>query len=325
VPATVAPSPPDPTKQPSMPVFVFGALRSGTTVFRLMLNSHDRIRNPGETDFLFDYLVRDTTHPTGWRYRKDDMAENRIFRAAHLHLPAESDGLDLLHGLLRQLAGEDGQISTLNIHRNIHLLVEVLPEVRIIHMLRDPRDVARSSIGMGWAGTLYHGVDHWIRTETEWERVVDRFSPGQVLEIRYEALFSDIENNLRRVCDFLRIPFSAGMLRYHEHSSYSPPDSTLINQWRRKSSPAEISLVEGKAGHLMRARGYEPTGPGTRPGTVKTLGLALSNKFKVWRFSADRYGWPLVLAEKVTRRIGLRRLNQRFRRRIQDLSLPYLK
>ena len=28
------------------PVFVFGALRSGTTVFRLMLDAHGEIRNP---------------------------------------------------------------------------------------------------------------------------------------------------------------------------------------------------------------------------------------------------------------------------------------
>ena len=29
-------------------IFVFGALRSGTTVFKLMLNSHVDISNPGE-------------------------------------------------------------------------------------------------------------------------------------------------------------------------------------------------------------------------------------------------------------------------------------
>jgi len=37
------------------PVFVFGALRSGTTVFRLMLDAHGEIRNPGEADYLVDY------------------------------------------------------------------------------------------------------------------------------------------------------------------------------------------------------------------------------------------------------------------------------
>jgi hypothetical protein len=37
-------------------VFVYGALRSGTTVFRLMLDSHPKISNPDEMDFLFDHV-----------------------------------------------------------------------------------------------------------------------------------------------------------------------------------------------------------------------------------------------------------------------------
>jgi hypothetical protein len=43
------------------PVFIFGSMRAGTTVFRLMLNANDAISNPGEVDFLFDHLARDAS------------------------------------------------------------------------------------------------------------------------------------------------------------------------------------------------------------------------------------------------------------------------
>jgi hypothetical protein len=43
------------------PVFIFGSMRAGTTVFRLMLDAHDGISNPGEVDFLFDHLARDAS------------------------------------------------------------------------------------------------------------------------------------------------------------------------------------------------------------------------------------------------------------------------
>jgi hypothetical protein len=59
-------------------VFVYGALRFGTTVFRLMLDAHPQIANPGEMDFLFDYLYPDHTHSTGWRYDLDGLKLDRI-------------------------------------------------------------------------------------------------------------------------------------------------------------------------------------------------------------------------------------------------------
>ena len=43
--------------------FVCGALRSGTTVFRLMLNSHPKIDNPAECDFLFDGIQGASVEP----------------------------------------------------------------------------------------------------------------------------------------------------------------------------------------------------------------------------------------------------------------------
>ena len=60
-----------PTPQNQQPVerviFVYGALRSGTTLFRLMLEAHPALSNAGEADFLFDFLSPDQNHATGWR------------------------------------------------------------------------------------------------------------------------------------------------------------------------------------------------------------------------------------------------------------------
>ena len=50
-------------EQPA-PVIVFGALRSGTTLLRLMLNAHPDLNNPGEVDFS------DGPHPARIRPRR---------------------------------------------------------------------------------------------------------------------------------------------------------------------------------------------------------------------------------------------------------------
>ena len=307
------------------PVFVYGALRSGTTVFRLMLDAHPGLSNCGEVDFLLDYLERDPTRPDGWRYRRQAMQDDRIFKAKALDLDPALDGLALFDAMIDQLASRSPGLLTLNIHRHIDRLLEILPEVRLIHLLRDPRDVARSSIGMGWAGTLYHGVDHWMKTEAAWDRVAPQLDPAQVCTLRYEDLFRNVDHELARVCEFLGVAPDPAMLRYHENTTYEPPDPALVEQWRRKSTPAEIALVEGKARALMTARGYEPTGPGTTPGPLQALRLWIANKRAIWRTGIERYGAGLWLAAKVSHRLRLTRLHRRLRARIDEKALRYLK
>ncbi|GGO60551.1 Sulfotransferase family protein [Roseovarius pacificus] len=307
------------------PVFVFGALRSGTTVFRLMLNAHPALNNPGEVDFLFDHLLLDPDQPGGWRYDLAALCESRGFLASGLSIPAGLDGIALLQDFIGQYRRRGDGVLTLNIHRNIGRVHEILPAVRIIHMLRDPRDVARSSIGMGWAGTLYHGVDQWMNTEREWEATADRLQPDQVLHLRYEDLIDNAPRELHRVCEFLGVAFEDSMLHYHEKTTYSPPDPALIEQWKRKSTPREVALVEGKVSTLLQSRGYSPSGDPVYPGSVERLGLRMVNRLRIWRKAIRRYGLPLFVTDKLARRLGLAALHGRCQRRIRDRDAAALK
>ena len=299
---------------PSVSVtFVYGALRSGTTLFRLMLNSHERVGNPGEADFLFDYLHPDAGHPTGWRYDLHELRMQRIFRAHDLTLSEGRDGLDLLHDFLGQFqARVDGRL-TLNLHRHADRVAALLPDARIIHLLRDPRDVARSSIGMGWAGTSYHGVSHWIGTERDWDAAEARLDPDRVLTLKFEELMTDLTGSLGRVCAFLDVPPSAAMLEYHRDSSYGPPDPGIAQQWRRKAGPREIALIEGRCGDLLERRGYRPNGTPATPGAAERVRLEVDHRTGRWRRNISRFGLPLFLAGHVTRLPGLRRLHDRVR------------
>lgn len=306
-------------------VFVFGALRSGTTVFRLMLDGHPEIKNPGEVDFLFDFLTPDAAHPTGWRYDVDRLRENRVFRGSKLSLPAGKDGLDLLEDFLAQYEARGSGVLTLNIHRNVGRALKVLPRSRIIHMLRDPRDVARSSIGMGWSGTLYYGVNHWIRTEKEWQALGPDLNDERVHVLRYEDLFRNIEEVLRAVCGFLGVGFAPEMLDYHKHSTYGPPDISLVEQWRRKSSASDIALVEGKAGPLMRALGYDLAGDGRHPAAPERLWLYIKNRMNVWRTGIRRFGFATYFLEKLTRYCRMEKLHRRLQARMREQSASFIK
>lgn len=296
------------------PVFVFGALRSGTTVFRLMLNAHEQVYNPGEVDFLFDFLRPDTTHPTGWRYDREALALNRIFGAHGLDLPEGVDGLDLLHDLIGQFrARAPGHVLTMNVHRLADRIAATMPEARFVHLLRDPRDVARSSVGMGWAGISYYGVDHWIATERGWAAA--GIPEGRVLTLKFEALMADIEAHLTEVCGFLGVPFSPAMLDYHLDTTYGPPDPRIAEQWRRKATPREIALLEAKCGDMIASLGYASGGAPRHPGAAERAALHARNTALRWQASVRRFGLPLLVATRLSRWTGPRRLHQDLRRR----------
>jgi len=303
-------------------VVVYGALRSGTTLLRLMLDGHPRLSCPGETDFIFDHL---TGSAREGRYDRGALERDRIYRAhmaAHADIPLARHDPD---AFIARIAGED-KIAVLMLHRHLDRVLELYPGMRVIHMLRDPRDVARSSIGMGWAGTTYHGVGHWIDTERGWQATGARLPAHQVLTLRYEDLIRDTEDELGRLCAFVGLDYVPEMMGYAGSSTYDRPDPALVEQWRRKQTPREIALVEGRIGPLLAAAGYASSGhaPITPTGLDKVR-LALADRRSVWAGRIRRFGLvdPLVVA--VCGRLGLAPLGRRAQRRIDDKTLRHLK
>ena len=308
---------------PADPVFVYGALRSGTTLLHLILNSHSGLSSPGEADFLFDHIRPDPSGPGGWMYDREALAADRIFKAAKIDLP-EGQGLDLAHAIITTLSAKaPGQILSLNIHRNAHLMHAVFPASRIIHLVRDPRDVARSAVQMGWQGHSYFAVDLWVKTETTWDRAA--IPENQVLTVKFEELMGDLQTGLTRICDFLGLVFEPTMLDYHMRSSYDRPDPKIAQKWRQKATPREIALIEGRAGHLMVPRGYALAGDPATPGSVEKFLLSTASKWNRWRFNIRRYGMGLFLKHHLARLLGLRGVAARLAAEQEAIRVQNLK
>jgi len=305
--------------------FVFGAMRSGTTMFRLMLDAHGDVYNPGEVDLLFDFLSPDPSHPTGWRYDLEAMQKHRIFKSRKVDVPLDCDGLDLLNHMIDQLSDRSTGTLTLSVHRNAEKMAKLLPDARIIHFLRDPRDVANSTIGMGWAGISYFGINDWIDTEQGWNNALPDIAPERLLTVKFEDLLTNLETELRKVCEFLGVPFSLSMLAYHKNTTYAPPDPKLAEQWRKKSTPREIALVEGKCGHLITARGYALNGKPINPGKFEQFTLGVKNRSLRWRYNINRYGASLFFSALIAKRFGSKSMNDRVRLRMDDVITKGLK
>ncbi|WP_101065624.1 sulfotransferase family protein [Roseovarius salinarum] len=301
---------------------VFGALRSGTTLFRLMLEGHPRIAAPGESDFLVDHLRPDGRG--GAHYDLDGLAADRIFRAAGIALPTTTGARRAFAEMTTALrAGHEGPL-VLILHRHLGRLLELLPNrAPVLHLVRDPRDVARSAIGIGLAGNSYYGVRSWIDTERDWDATAPSLGGRPVKELHYERLLERPEATLREAAALFGVDYDARFLSYPERSTYDLPDTALTAQWRNKLSAREVGLIESRVGPLLEARGYAPSGaPRVAPGLATRSLLWLDHTRGKWRWRFRRFGVTDPLIAAIGRRPGMgwiaRGANARIERRITE-------
>ena len=218
---------------PPPPVpYVVGVNRSGTTLLRMMLDSHPELAIPPETHFipaLYKH-IKTLDPPT-----PDSVVD---FLAAHRRWGdfgiSEKDlkkrlkkapsvrpkfVLREFYGLYAEAQGKERYgDKTPGYVKQMGMVQRCLPEARFVHLIRDGRDVALSRDERVQAEEL--SIERlakiWKRRIGRARRQTERLE--HYMEVRYEDLVTDPETQLRRVCDFAEIEFDPAMLRYHERS-----------------------------------------------------------------------------------------------------------
>jgi len=308
----------------NQPVFLCAATRSGSTMLHLMMDFHPSLKNPGEFDFLFDRVSESGEFPTVQAY-KNWLSTNRIFHSKNLKISTSDDYKSVISAFIEQLAEPDKQL-TFNVHRRFGVIPFVFHEAKYIHLIRDPRDVARSSIGMGWAGNVYYGVDNWVNVENAWLKLKPQLKKEQYIELKYEDLIADTENVLTTICEFCGLKYDEAMLAYNEDSHYEKPDPNLTYQWKRKLSQKDIQLVESKTREQIKALGYELSEfPEYEASFFDKLSLLLNNKLYRLKFNINRYGLGLFLSLKLTSALKMQKQWQKYRLLCNEIDKQHLR
>lgn len=301
---------------------VCGPLRGGTTLLRLMLDGHPKMRCIGENDYLLDYLSFEEDAPS---YDRERLAADRIFKASGLVLREDLDGLSAFWDLVEQI-GQDGAMPVLMMHRHFTGIAKLMETAMVLRFTRDPRDSARSAIGMGWAGNVYHGVGSWLTTERSWHDFEAIGAGARVQRLRYEDLVAAPEMHLRDICDFVGLSYDTAMLAYPATTTYNAPDASLAFQWKRKLSEREVALVEYRVGSLLEGSGYALSGLAvTAPTAAEHRRLAISNKWHVWSDIIRRHGVVAPVLRGIGKRLGLRHLERFAQRRMDVTTIKHLK
>lgn len=314
------------TARPIDPVFfIVGCPRSGTTLFERMFDARADLVMAHETHWItrigkrFSLSGREPVTPSLLRAVYEDP---RFVRVAPSRRIAEgwleSGPLDFasfverVFGSYREAFGVSlvGDKSTGGYVRRPDLLRRYCPGARLLHLVRDGRDVCLSMLGWPKAGRAAGRFRTWpdepVATSAAWWRwqVLSAIARGRPLgtdayrEIRYEELVDEPERVCRESCSFVGIPFDAAMVGFASgrtdptpglsaNRAWMPP-TRGIRDWRRDMPARDIELFEAIAGDALDCLGYARRFPEPDPGVTARAGGFI----KHWIAEAGDRAWP---------------------------------
>lgn len=266
------------------PIFICGSDRSGTTMLASMLGAaKDTVVTP-ESHFKFEILKKGN-----YQWTKDKVedwiqywAKNKRFRVwlenqdfhkklinTEWHDYSTREFLSYL-AFFYDSQIEDNYIWIDHTPANVFYIDElknIFPDAKLIHIVRDGRDVAKSVIPLPWGpNTIEHVVNWWLI----------RMAPGLAAEtnkdyniyrVYYEDIITKPETTLRYLCDFLNINYNPDMLSANAFQvpNYTKFQHQLVGKSINKNNKnyfdklrsREVEIFEYFAGSILMYLGYK--------------------------------------------------------------------
>ncbi len=197
------------------PIFIVGLPRAGSTLIEQILASHSQVegtmeladiprmvqqlsgRENRDTPSRYPALLADLTPAERLRLGEKYLADTRVYRSGK---PRFIDKMP-------------------NNFRHIGLIQLILPQARIIDARREPLACCFSNFKQLFAsgqeftyslediGRYYRA---YFRIMAHWDAVL----PGRILRVEHESVVEDLEGNVRRLLDFLGLPFEETCLEF---------------------------------------------------------------------------------------------------------------
>jgi sulfotransferase family protein len=290
-------------------VFIVGCPRSGTTLVRRMLNAHPEIAmTPEESHWIPRMLHKRKLTPGGLvtpelisrllalpRFVAFGISREELLKLAGSGQPVSYSafvtGIFDFYGRAqgKALVGD----KTPDNVRWLDTLHALWPEARIVHLIRDGRNVCLSIAN--WPkghrknpGTIPTWKDDPVSTTALWWELNVRLGrqfgsslgPGLYYELRYESLVSNAERECVALCAFLGLPYNNGMLRFHEGKMKAEPGLSAkeawlpatpgLRDWKSQMPGEHIERFEAAAGELLDELGYLRAFPRPQPDQLES-------------------------------------------------------
>jgi len=223
------------------PVFIIGMPRSGTTLIEQILASHPKVFGAGELA-EFENVVAKIREPAGKEFPEavPCMTGHQLRRLGGSYLQAIQKKAPMAERITDKMPAN---------FRFLGLIHLALPNARIIHACRDPRDTAISCFSILFAeGQLEFTYDlaelgRYIRAYhalmKHWCKVLPS---GIMLEVQYEELIDNVEAVAKRIIAHCGLEWNDACLDFHRTNRVvqtasltqvrQPIYRTSVGRWR---------------------------------------------------------------------------------------------
>lgn len=132
-----------------------------------------------------------------------------------------------------------------------HELLALYPEMKLLHIYRDPRDVVASYKTFAWGGDDYGTTARRVANiYRRWLDVRKQLPPDSYREVGLEALSEDAEAGLSTLCDFLGLPDENLLTTFSLNRVNS-------GRWQREIPPEGHKILHDYLGEFIHEYGYE--------------------------------------------------------------------
>jgi tetratricopeptide (TPR) repeat protein len=235
------------------PIFIVGMARAGSTLLEQMLASHSAVEGTKElTDLAMVARALQATLGPAFPRGIDAVEPDALKRLGERYV--ESTRPHRKTGRPRFLDKMGANFA------HVGLIALILPNAKIIDMRRHPMACGFSNFvqlfGQG-QNNAYRLSDIGTLTRDYVALMAhfDRAAPGKVHRVFYEDLVADPERELRRLLDYLELPFEAQCLDFHKTTRVvttasseqvrRPIHKDALEQWRHYApwlGPLEAAL-----------------------------------------------------------------------------------
>jgi hypothetical protein len=249
------------------PVFIIGTMRSGSTLLRLMLDSHPNLSIGPESGFC--RAVESIERIPDWGLGADWWARYDLtLEELDEHIRTFYDGIFSAHAASR---GKKrwGEKTPFHVW-HVPTLLRVFPDAQVVGIVRHPGATLVST--RKWGYTPEDAISKWVRANAEILRRAHEQPPARFQVVRYEDLVRHPRISMESLLAFLGEPWDESVLRHAEVQREQraperveggtrpadPVDAARADLWQELITPAERRLMEQRIPtELLRVLGYD--------------------------------------------------------------------